>query len=115
MHPFSDPDGTQIFEDLTRSFVFVPGRRDLYVERVMGSDDELDLARQICLSECIISMASTITIDALSVGAPVINTCFDPEPDIADDASLTRFFAYDHFASLVKIVDLPVARNVYEV
>lgn len=109
LHPFSDLGGTAAFEGLSRSFVFVPGRKDKYVERVMGPEDEADLARQIALSECVVSMASTMTIDALSLGRPVINTRFDPRPGLPFLQSITRFYEYDHFRDLMRIVHLPIA------
>ncbi|MFN6935139.1 MAG: hypothetical protein ACK4NZ_08305 [Tsuneonella sp.] len=111
LHPFSDPEGKEIFESLTRSFVFVPGRKDVYVERVMGPDDEVHLARQIALSECVVSLASTMTIDALSLGKAVINTRFDPEPGLPYKHSNVRFFAYNHFRDIARLVDLPMAED----
>lgn len=115
LHPFSDLEGAAIFDHLDRSFVFIPGRRDQYTERVMGGDDEMHLACQLKLSDCVISMASTISIDALSVGKHVVNTNFDPWPDISPEYSNTRFFEYNHFANLVDIARLPIASSVEEV
>lgn len=114
MHPFSDM-GDEVFAGLSRSFVYVPGRKDKYVERVMGLQDEVHLARQIALSECVISMASTMTIDALSLSKPVLNTCFDPRPGIPFAQSITRFYEFNHFRDLVDIVKLPLARSADEV
>lgn len=114
MHPFSDVGG-EIFSSLSRSFVYVPGRKDKYVERVMGLDDEVHLARQIALSECVISMASTMTIDALSLGKAVLNTSFDPQPGIPFIHSNARFYEFNHFRDLVALVKLPVAASVDEV
>jgi hypothetical protein len=111
LHPFSDPDGASAFNNLKRSFVFVPGRKDMYVERVMGPDDETHLARQIALSECVVSLASTMTIDSLSLGKPVMNTRFDPEPGLPYLHSNVRFFAYNHFHDIARIVDLPMAED----
>jgi hypothetical protein len=115
LHPFSDPDGKTAFDGLSRSFVFVPGRKDKYVERVMGPEDEAHLARQIALSECVVSLASTMTIDALTLEKPVINTTFDPRPDIPFINSNRRFYQYNHFKDLVEITKLPMAHTPQEV
>ncbi len=115
LHPFSDQEGTVLFEGLNRSFVFVPGRRDQYLERVMGNTDEADLARQLALSECIVSMASTMTIDALSLGKPIINTCFDPWPGLPPLQSTTRFYQYDHLRDLIRLVRIPIATRTERV
>jgi hypothetical protein len=114
MHPFSEPEGTEIFKSLRRSFTFIPGRRDKYVERVMTTDDEAALARQIALSECVVSLASTITIDALSLDRPVINTCFDPRPDVSYRYSNRRIFAFNHFRDIARLVSLPLAQTPEE-
>ena len=115
LHPFSDPDGTTAFDGLSRSFVFVPGRKDKYVERVMGPEDEAHLARQIALSECVVSLASTMTIDALSLGKPVVNTRFDPRPGIPFIFSNCRIFEYNHFKDLAGITGIPMADTPQEV
>lgn len=115
LHPFSDPDGTTAFRGLSRSFVFVPGRKDKYVERVMGPEDEVHLARQIALSECVISLASTITIDSLSLQKPVVNTRFDPRPGIPFIYSNCRIFDYNHFKDLADITRIPMADSPQEV
>lgn len=114
MHPFSDTS-SQVFSNLQRSFVYVPGRKDKYVERVMGLEDEVHLARQIALSECVLSMASTMSIDALSLDKAVLNIGFDPRPGIPYIQSISRFYAFNHFRDLVEIVKLPVAANPDEV
>ena len=114
MHPFSEA-GDESFSGLTRSFIFVPGRKDSYVERVMGREDEVHLARQIALSECVLSMASTMTIDALSLDRPVLNTRFDPRAGIPFIWSNARFYAFNHFRDLADLVKLPMAASVDEV
>ena len=111
LHPFSDQDGMAAFNGLSRSFVFIPGRKDKYVERVMGQEDEVHLARQIALSECVISLASTITIDSLSLQKPVINTRFDPRPGIPFIYSNCRIFEYNHFKDLAEITRIPMAES----
>lgn len=115
LHPFSDPDGKTAFDGLSRSFVFVPGRKDKYVERVMGPEDEAHLARQIALSECVVSLASTMTIDALSLGKPIVNTRFDPRPGIPFIYSNRRIFEYNHFKDLAEITGIPIADTPQEV
>lgn len=115
LHPFSDPDGKTAFDGLSRSFVFVPGRKDKYVERVMGPEDEAHLARQITLSECVVSLASTMTIDALSLEKPVVNTRFDPRPGIPFIYSNCRIFEYNHFKDLTEITGIPMADTPQEV
>jgi hypothetical protein len=115
LHPFSNPEGEVIFDDLERSYVFTPGRRDKYVERVMGLEDESHLAHQISLSECVVSLASTITIDALCLGRSVVNTNFDPYSGIPFIYSNTRIFEYNHFKDISRLVKLPMARSPKEV
>jgi hypothetical protein len=108
LHPYSRDDDERFFDGMERVRVFVPGRSDRYVERVMGESDEQHLAAQIGLAACVVSMASTITIDALSVGKPVLNVAF--EPDGTGDA-ICRFYEYNHFADLLRIAKPPLARS----
>lgn len=113
LHPFSAAEDEQLFEGIDRLHVFVPGRADRYVERVMNTADEAHLAAQIRFSECIVSMASTITIDALSVGRPVINVAFEPAG--ATDPMISTFYSFNHFRDLVAAARLPIARNLDDV
>lgn len=108
LHPFSRDEDEAYFDGMARVRVFVPGRVDRYVERVMDETDEHHLAAQVGLSVCVVSMASTITIDALSVGKPVLNVAF--EPDGQGDA-ICRFYEYNHFADLIRIARPPLARS----
>lgn len=112
LHPYSRDDDERFFDGMERVNVFVPGRNDAYVERVMGESDEQHLAAQIGLSACVVSMASTITIDALSVGKPVLNVAF--EPDGQGDA-ICRFYEYNHFADLLRIAKPPLALSSEDV
>lgn len=112
LHPYSHDNDERYFDDMERVRVFVPGRSDRYVERVMGKLDEHHLAAQIQFSECVISMASTMTIDALAVGKPVLNVAY--EPDGKGDA-ICRFYDYNHFRDLIRIARPPLAHNVEEV
>ena len=115
LHPFSEAEDEALFEGLPRLHVFVPGRKDRYVERVMSKDDEIHLACQLKFSECIVSMASTITIDALAVGRPVINLCFDPSGPVDPAGSIPRFYRYNHFRDLLACVRPPLATSVDDV
>jgi CDP-glycerol glycerophosphotransferase (TagB/SpsB family) len=112
LHPFSRADDKDFFAGMDRVHTFVPGRSDLYVERVMSAEDENHLAAQLQFSECIVSMASTITIDALSLRRPIINVAF--EPDGHGDA-ICKFYDFNHFADLVRIAKPPLARDVAQV
>ena len=115
LHPFSRQDNEACFEGLERCFVFVPGRQDRYVERVMNEADERHLALQISQSVCIVSMASTMSIDALCLNKPIINVAFDPVPGLSRQHSIQRFYEYNHFRDLVRIVRLPLASRVDDI
>lgn len=115
LHPFSRHEDESCFEGLERCYVFVPGRQDHYVERVMNEDDERHLALQINQSVCVVSMASTISIDALSLCKPIINVAFDPVPGLLYQQSIVRFYEYNHFRDLVQIAQLPLAKQVADV
>lgn len=115
LHPFSRHEDEGCFGGLDRCFVFVPGREDCYVERVMNEADERHLALQINQSVCIISMASTMSIDAMCLGKPIINVAFDPVSGLSRQHSIQRFYEYNHFQDLVRIVRLPLAKQVADV
>lgn len=115
LHPFSHHEDEVCFEGLERCFVFVPGRQDRYVERVMNEADERHLALQINQSVCIVSMASTMSIDAMCLAKPIINVAFDPVPGLSREHSIQRFYEYNHFRDLVRIVRLPLAKQVVDV
>jgi len=115
LHPFSLHEDESCFEGLKRCYVFVPGRQDQYVERVMNEADERHLALQINQSVCIVSMASTISIDATCLDKPIINVAFDPVPGLSRQHSIERFYDYNHFRDLVRIVRLPLAKRVDDV
>lgn len=115
LHPYSMVDDESVFVGLDKVHVFVPGRPDRYVERVMSEEDEEHLSTQLRLSECIISMASTITIDALALKRPIINLGFDVAGASPRFGTITRFYDYNHIRDLVAQVRPPIARNVDEV
>jgi hypothetical protein len=115
LHPFSKQEDQACFEGLSRCHVFVPGRQDRYVERVMDNADERHLAQQIGLSECVVSMASTMSIDTMCLGKPIINIAFDPVPGLPFIRSIRRFYDYNHFSDLVRIARLPLARDPADV
>jgi hypothetical protein len=115
LHPFSKDSDRAAFDCLPRCFVFVPGRADKYVERVMNHIDEQDLATQIAKAECVISLASTMSIDALCLGRPVLNLDLDPVGEVEAKWSPRRFYHFNHFRDLVKIAKLPLARSVPDV
>jgi hypothetical protein len=115
LHPFSRHEDEACFEGLKRCFVFAPGRQDRYVERVMNEADERHLALQINQSVCIVSMASTMSIDAMCLKKPIINVAFDPLPMLLREHSIKRFYEYNHFRDLVRIVRLPLAEQVSDV
>ncbi len=115
LHPYSLPIDETFFDGIPRVHLFVPGRRDQYVERVMSKEDEVHLSAQIKFSECIISMASTITIDALSQGRPIINVAFDPSTSVPGENVIGRFYEFNHFRDLLRAVKPPMAKNVQDV
>lgn len=115
LHPYSQSQDEEIFTGLERLHVIVPGRQDRYVERVMSEEDEAHLSAQLRLSECIISMASTITIDALSLGRPIINIRFGPTDQDGSSGTIERFYDYNHFRDLLAQVKPPVATDVAQV
>lgn len=115
LHPFSRHEDESCFEGLERCFVFVPGRKDSYVERVMDTADERHLALQISHSVCVVSMASTMSIDAMCLNKPIINVAFDPVPGLGRQHSIKRFYEYNHFRDLVRIARLPLANQVSDV
>lgn len=114
-HPYSQQVDRDYFKDLPRCHVFVPGRQDQYVERVMNVDDEDHLALQIAKSECVISMASTMSIDALCLAKPILNVDFDPVDGLSPKSSIRRFYGYNHFSDLLRITQLPLARSLDQV
>jgi hypothetical protein len=115
LHPFSGPDDVAVLNALSRVSVIVPGRSDRYVERVMGEEDERHLARQLSLAVGIVSMASTISIDALCLERSVLNVAFDPRPGLPWHQSVRRFYRFNHFRDLVALVGLPLAEDLEQV
>lgn len=115
LHPFSRHEDDSCFADLDNCFVITPGRQDRYVERVMNREDERHLAMQISKSVCVISMASTMTIDALCLAKPILNIAYDPVPGLTRQQSIRRFYEYNHFKDLVRIAQLPLANTVGDV
>jgi len=111
LHPFSKESDQTLFAALNRSFVFVPGRPDKYVERVMGLADEEHFATQLAKAECVISLASTVSIDALCLHRPVVNVDFDVIPGVPAKWSSRRFYSFNHFRDLIKTVDLPLRQS----
>lgn len=114
LHPFSDMRDEAVLEGLPGMHVFVPGRQDRYVERVMSAADEVHLACQLNFSACIVSMASTITIDALALARPIVNLIYDPVSHTGP-AVIPRFYEYNHFRDLLDRVNPPLARTTAEV
>jgi hypothetical protein len=116
LHPYSDTSDEAMFEGLEGLRLFVPGRQDLYVERVMSAADEVHLACQLQFSDCIVSMASTITIDALALQRPIINVVYDPSDRPASSPPvIPRFYEYNHFRDLIARVKPPLAETAEDV
>lgn len=113
LHPFSQAQDEAFFAGVPGLHVFVPGRGDRYVERVMSVADEAHLSAQLRLSEAVVSMASTMTIDALALGRPILNVAFEPAG--APPGMICNFYRFNHFRDLVAAVDAPLARNVGDV
>lgn len=115
MHPFSKIKDSAIFDGLRSCFVISPGREDRYVERVMNYADERHLAIQLSQAVCIVSMASTISLDAIYLHKPIINIGFDPIPGLPKAQSLVRFYEYNHFRDFLRLTRVPKAKNEKEV
>lgn len=113
LHPFSMADDESCFDGLARTKVFVPGRVDKYVERVMDQSDEHHLAAQLHFAEATVSMASTITIDAFAIGRPVVNIAFEPEG--YSGLTIQNFYRFNHYRDLLANVNPPIAHTVAEV
>jgi CDP-glycerol glycerophosphotransferase (TagB/SpsB family) len=113
LHPFSKADDENCFDGLSRTTVFVPGRIDQYVERVMNRSDEHHLAAQLQFAEAIVSMASTITIDAFAVRKPVVNIAFEPKG--FSGLTIQNFYRFNHYRDLLAAIRPPLANNVGEV
>ncbi len=115
LHPFSNEKDRALFAKLPRCHVFVPGRADKYVERVMGIADEEHLATQLARAEAIISLASTVSIDALCLRKAIINVDFDVVSGVPLKWSSRRFYQFNHFRDLLRTARLPLARSIEEV
>ncbi len=115
MHPYSDSADAAFFDGCPRTKVYLPGRRDKYVERVMGLDDEYHLSAQLNKALCVVSLASTVSLDCLYLRKPVVNIDFDPVPNIPQRYSMRRFYAYDHFRDLIAETNLARATSLDEV
>ncbi len=65
------------------------------------SDDFFDnLIQQMTISDAVINVASTMTLDALCFKKPVIQIAFDAEESKYSE-SVKRYYQYDHFKNLV--------------
>ncbi|MCR5885715.1 hypothetical protein LRS03_23785 [Rhizobacter sp. J219] len=115
LHPFSKQEDRDFFSALERCFTYVPGRQDAYVERVMNDTDERHLAQQIAYSACVVSMASTMSIDTLCLRKPILNIAFEPIADMPFHEGIKRFYEFNHFRDLVKTARLPLATDVEQV
>ncbi|RKE85548.1 hypothetical protein [Rhizobium sp. AG855] len=115
LHPFSNEKDRALFATLPRCHVFVPGRADKYVERVMGIADEEHLATQLARAEAIVSLASTVSIDALCLRKAIINVDFDVVEDVPLKWSSRRFYQFNHFRDLLRTARLPLAKSIEEV
>ena len=60
-------------------------------------------------------MASTMSIDAMCLGKPIINVAFDPVTGLSPQHSIRRFYDYNHFRDLVQIAQLPIANQLADV
>jgi len=115
LHPFARAEDKNYFSGNDRYFVFLPGRQDSYVERVMNDDDECHLATQLAKSECVLSMASTISIDALCLERPIMNIDFDPIEGLPMEHSIRRFYEQNHFRDLLRITRIPLASSYQQI
>lgn len=75
--------------------------------------DETDkLSSLLTVASVCVNTASTMTLDALLAGTPVVNVAFDPgEEDPPAWQSVVRYYQYDHFSTLTRSGRLRLARS----
>ncbi len=72
-------------------------------------DTLLRLKRDILISDVVVNLASSISLDASVLGRPVINICFDIDDIQKSNLSVKRFYRTDHFSKLISLGQIGVA------
>lgn len=82
-------------------------------DRDISPQDEERLIYELFYSDLVISLASTIVIDAAFFEKPVICVAFSPQP-VSYWHGVEKFYDYDHFANVVRTGGLRLARSLEE-
>ena len=89
---------------------FSPGIKSAYVESLMYEEDEKIYKNQLNNANLVISSASTVSIDAMCLGKPQINICWDP-PNANLYKPTTRLWKFNHLEDLVSITNLKLSKT----
>ncbi|MBF0284295.1 MAG: hypothetical protein HQL51_07535 [Magnetococcales bacterium] len=102
LHPKDDPGRYAGLRGRPGVTVQLPGEKAATNDGWNPSEREMhQLAETLCYADVVVNIASTITIDACAFDTPVVNVAFDGPRDLPPGRSCRRFYAFDHYRSIV--------------
>lgn len=106
------------FDPMERHVGFVVDRSDNQSVELkdrwdISIDHILNLYNSLYHADVCINIASTLTLDSIACGTPVVNICFDFLPK-AYHESISRVYETDYFGSVIRFNATYVARNEEE-
>lgn len=91
-----------------------PGRYSSKMGWDPSKDDMLHLANTMLHSDCVINVASTISIDASCFDTPIVNIGFDGFQNKPYYESAIRYYDYTHYKNIVKTGGVRIAKSPQE-
>ncbi len=114
-HPIAGAYG-EVFPDRLRGrpdlLVDIPGKPSQFIDRDAGVEDMKHLAATMWHSDVVVNTSSTIAIDAVAVGTPVVCAGFDGRRTLPDSESVRRYHQYTHFKKLLALGGIRVAHDL---
>jgi len=105
VHPRDELDRYAAFSGVPHVFVEKPFRRTVNADGLtvdIMPEDTRHLADTMAHSDVVISVVSTISIEAAIFDTPIINVAFDGEQPEPFARSARRYFRFTHFANVLR-------------
>jgi hypothetical protein len=115
VHPRDDLDGYEAFRDRPQLIIEKPFRQTVRsgdgLEVDVTSESQQHLADTLRHSDVIVTVASTIAIEASIFDTPVVDVSFDGEAPTEFVKSVRRYYQFTHYANISRQGAAPVAET----
>jgi hypothetical protein len=115
LHPRDDLDRYEQFRGMAGLIVEKPFKKSVKsgdgLEVDITSENQQHLADTLRYSDVIVTVASTIAIEASIFDTPVVDVSFDGEAPVDFATSVRRYYRFTHYANITRAGAAPVAET----